>query len=92
MTKFWVSWHHTDKLGEFELHSPWWVSGQRGDDDAASICAAVQADSAQGAMNLVLKSYDETPQSLEWRFVEDRSEDWTPFSGRFPKADWMQWP
>ena len=27
--KFWLSWVHKPEMGEFELHSPWWISGSR---------------------------------------------------------------
>jgi hypothetical protein len=29
MKKYWVSWYSpADLWGKFELHSPWWVSGE----------------------------------------------------------------
>lgn len=91
MKKFWVSWFNPEDLGVFELHSPWWTSGYRGSDDAATICAAIRADHIEGAKDRVLRSYDVIPDDVEWRFVEERPDDWTPFSDRFQKADWMQW-
>jgi len=27
----------------------------------------------------------------EDRFVTQKPADWSPFSDRFPRADWMQW-
>lgn len=93
MKSFWISWwHDIEKLGEFELHSPWWRSGIRMSDDAESICAAIQGYDEAQAKERVLMSYDERPEDLEWRFVEERPDDWSPFSGRFPRAAWMQWP
>jgi hypothetical protein len=89
---FWISWYHTEDLGPFELHSPWWVSGYRGDDDAATICAAVHADSEHAAKNIIDRAYDSPPGQLEFRFCEARGPRWVPFSERFPKAEWMVWP
>ena len=41
--RFWLSWCSVDDtptaLGAFELHSPWWVSGEG--EDYSTICAAV---------------------------------------------------
>jgi hypothetical protein len=93
MKSYWVSWYHKfDNLGEFELHSPWWFSGSRVSDDADTVVAAIRADHEEGAKDRVLRSYDVRPDDVEWRFVEERPYEWVPFSGRFPKADWMQWP
>lgn len=89
MKCFWLSWWHTDKDGTFELHSPWWRSGWRGDD--ASVCAAVRAESEEAAKEIILASFDVRPVDLEWRFCEERPEDWSPFSDRFTRRDWMQW-
>lgn len=94
MTNYWVSWWHlesfnTDDMG-FEIHSPWWISGQRGSDGATSICAAIKAESEESAKAKIIYSYDIT-RILEFRFCEERPDDWTPFSDRFPKRDWMQW-
>lgn len=91
MKSYWVSWYHTENLGGFELNTPWWRSGYRGSDDAPTICAAIRADHEEGARDRVLTSYDVRPDDVEWRFVEERPDDWTPFSGRFPKAGWMDW-
>lgn len=100
MKRFWISWYHTPVMGQFELHSPWWVSGARHVADRLAfdevreeptICAAVQADHEEAAKAIVQASYDVPPHEIEWRFCEERPDDWSPFSGRFPKADWMKW-
>lgn len=101
MKNFWVSWFHKAELGGFELHSPWWVSGARVVADRfnfdeqreePTLCAAVQAVDETAAREVVVSSYDRRPEALEWRFCEPRPDDWTPFSGRFQKQDWMRWP
>lgn len=92
MKSYWVSWYHAPNLGGFELTAPWWVSGTRMNDDAQTIVAAIRADNPEGARDRVLRAYDVRPDDVEWRFVEERPDDWTPFSGRFPKADWMTFP
>jgi hypothetical protein len=91
---WWVSWYNTHTGDAFELHSPWWVSGTRMSDDADTIVAAIRAPSEKAAKGKVIAAYDRPPvTSLEWRFCEERPEDWSPFgSDRFPQAAWMQWP
>lgn len=100
LKKYWVSWFHRDELGAFELTTPWWESGSRISANRLafdepkvepSICAAVMASSPEDAQNRVLLAYDIRPTDIEWRFVEERPADWSPFSGRFPKAAWMEW-
>lgn len=89
---YWLSWYHEGELGTFELHRPWWVSGYRGSDDAATICAAVVATSEYHARNIIDRSYDSPPGQLEFRFVEEQAPGWWPFCDRFRRAAWMRWP
>lgn len=92
LKNFWVSWYDKN-YGKWELHWPWWVSGERLSDGALTICAAVQAESADAAMILIEEAHDEPrPLPLEWRFVHPKTEDWSPFNSRFQRADWMKWP
>jgi hypothetical protein len=92
MKKFWISWYcAADDMGKFELHTPWWISGTRCSDDAETICAAVQAEDEEAAKKAILNSYDDPPKDLEWRFVNERSADWSPFCDRFQQAKWMKW-
>jgi hypothetical protein len=92
MNNYWLSWYHSTALGPFELHSPWWVSGERVSDGAATVCAAVKANDEKSAKLAVIASYDETPTWLEWRFCEEKPVGWEPFGDRFPRGYWMQWP
>jgi hypothetical protein len=95
---YWVSWYcPPDKMGKFELYSPWWVSGMRMHDDAETICAAVQAKNEDQAKLKIIMSHDAdcvawASNEIEWRFVSEKPANWSPFCDRFPKADWMQWP
>lgn len=91
MKKFWLSWWHVEKMGQFELHSPWWFTGYRG-DGAASVVAAVFAESTDAAMQTIREAYDRKDVQPAFRFCEEMSKSWTPFNGRFPRAEWMQWP
>lgn len=88
MKNFWLSWWWLDADGAFELHWPWWISGWR-ESDEASVCAAVRAESEDAARELVLASYDKRPGNVEFRFVEERPDDWTPYNSRFKQGDWM---
>lgn len=90
--RWWVSWYSpADLYGKFELHSPWWVSGSDADERDV-ICAAILAHSEGDAVQTVKECYDDCPPPIEFRFVEERPADWSPFNSRFQKANWMKWP
>jgi hypothetical protein len=91
---FWLSWYSS---GNFTLDHPWWVSGYRIVDSGAtedSIVAAVMATSDADAMDQIRAAHDNDPKACEplWRFVIQKPDGWSPFSERFPRADWMVWP
>jgi hypothetical protein len=85
---WWISWW-SDLARDFELHYPWWVSGEDC-EGRMSVCAAVVAKTEEAAKEIVLSSYDEPPGEIEWRFCERR--DGSPFTDRFPKPGWAMWP
>lgn len=98
---FWLSWFQDEGFGPFTLHSPWWVSGHRITADleteeirskTPTIVAAVAASDEAGAKELIMRSFDKRPVVVVWRFCEERPPEKLPFSDRFPRADWMQWP
>jgi hypothetical protein len=65
----------------------WWISGFREND--RTVVAAVKAPTEDAARELVYAAYDARPDRIEFRFVQRC--DTSPFSDRFPRADWMQW-
>jgi len=87
MRRFWVSWYASSL--DFEVHTPWWVSGYR--DDTPVVCAAVIANDADDAQSVIRACHDDPQAEIEWRFVEERPDDWSPFNSRFKRADWMRW-
>ena len=87
--KYWLSWYDKNKYSEFELHSPWWISGS--DDGAQIICAAVKAENEEAAMELIYAAYDKRPKNIYFRFILQQLDNWIPFCGRFPKERWMKW-
>jgi hypothetical protein len=91
LNKYWISWYCPfGRMGKFELHSPWWVSGES--EDAFTICAAVQAKNEPEAKQIIRQCHDEPrPNTIHWRFCDQRAEDWSPFCDRFPRASWMKW-
>lgn len=91
MKNFWISWYCDQRFSPFCLHSPWWNSGWRVQDDAATIVAAVQADDENGAKEIIYKAYDERPKEIEFRFCDEFPKDESPYSERFPKESWMKW-
>jgi hypothetical protein len=91
---YWLSWYHHPDDGEFELHSPWWVSGfTMSEPQRDTIVAAVQAANEETAWAIVRAAYDTTPTRLEERFCDQLDEKYAqePWTERFPRADWMQW-
>lgn len=87
---WWLSFYAETPLDEFELHSPWWISGY--DADGVSIVvAAVQAPDQSAAWEQVRTAYDTPPASLRQRFIDVQAPDWSPFSERFPQGEWMAW-
>lgn len=87
--RWWVSWYADDK--GFEYHGPWWITGHE-IGGAATIVAAVLANSLEEAKAVIVAAHDKENVELRWRFVEDRPGDWAPFGERFPRGDWMKWP
>lgn len=88
---WWVSWVQPKELhSSFEYHGPWWISGEDDEGHAYTICAAVMAKDEEAAKRVILDAFDAEPGELTWRFAKER--DGSPFSDRFPRADWMRWP
>lgn len=89
--KYWISWwDDVERLPEFERQQPWWTSGED-DEGRVSLCTAAIANSEQEAKDQIRSNYDYPPESLDWRFIQERPEDWSPFNSRFQKASWMEW-
>jgi hypothetical protein len=89
---FWASfWTTTPERWEYE--GPWWVTGETGHhgNTATSICLAVQAESEEQVRAIIVAAHGGTAPD-EWRFVNPRQDDWTPYSNRFRPASWMRWP
>jgi hypothetical protein len=90
LKNFWISWYHEkNQFSPFELSSPWWITGEGQGSD--SICAAIEAEDEIAAKESIYRCYDETPESIQFRFCEERPEHWSPFNDRFRKEKWMQW-
>lgn len=87
--RWWVSWYGA---GAFEYRGPWWVTGHSTTTERATICAAVIAPSADAAQRVIVAAHDSPTPVVQWRFIEARGADWSPFGDRFPRAAWMQWP
>jgi hypothetical protein len=93
---WWLSWYAGAQ--SFILYWPWWVSGTCEDHSnrrligRRAICAAVRAESAAAAKAIIGRAHDPVPDAIDWRFCNEKPDDWIPFNPRFPKADWMRWP
>lgn len=94
--KFWMSFWLPNSVA-FEYKGPWWVSGHRfprgldNDYSEDSICAAVKAESERAAKELLLAGIEQPHQDVEWRFIEEKPADWSPYSGRFQKSEGVEW-
>ena len=87
---FWVRFRH-NASGNFEMHCPWWTTGEDVDGHMF-VCAAVPAGGAAEAKARVLASFDKGHAGgVKLTFVERREDDWAPFSERFPRKSWMVW-
>jgi len=87
--RFWASWY-SPKSESFTLKNPWWISGDTL-DGRLTICAAFKADSEITVIDTIQAAYDNPHTNLSFRFVDNCPADWSPFSDRFPQADWMEW-
>ena len=91
MSQWWASWYVPEGLmPQFELHSPWWITGETFEEPPRlTVVAALRAEDEARARQQFLLAFDEPPEGLEERFIEPF--DGSPYSGRFPRADWMEW-
>lgn len=77
--------------GNYEIHSPSWVSGYgRG----PTVVFAGIAESEDALMEHIENSCLDEGSSVEWRFVEPRADDFIPpYTDRFPgPSSWHVWP
>lgn len=88
MKKYWISWEHNTDYGLFTLTFPWWITGY-GNNMNPQICASILTDT--NPEDYIRFSYDKPPHDIQFRFIEEKPDDWSPFSSRFAKADWMMW-
>jgi hypothetical protein len=91
---WWVSWYAS---GAFTYHGPWWITGYAPDDEGSYsiriICAAVMADSAHNAQQVIWDAHDDPADGFDgWRMTDPCEPGWEPFADRFPRAEWMRWP
>lgn len=87
---YWISWYDAGP-SRFTLDVPWWISAQTA-DGTSIFCAAVWAANEQAAKDLIFNAYDTPPFTIQWRFCHRKEPSWSPFSERFPRAEWMRWP
>ena len=92
--RFWISWVQPTE-DHRPLHYPpgeailgWWCSGEDCATNNSMLCAVVEAASEKQAKRVILKEWPEAG-NVEWRFVEERGDDWLP-GDRFPLSDWMK--
>lgn len=76
--------------GNYEIHSPSWVSGYgRG----PTVVFAGIAESEDDLMEHIEAHCLDEGSSVEWRFVNERDDDYSPYTDRFPgPSSWHVWP
>lgn len=84
--RWWISW--TAEEGP-SLITPWWWEDPYG-HRSYTYYAAVLAPDEVAAVREVVNSYG--GGTLCFRFVERKSDNWHPWSERFPHEPWMIWP
>lgn len=80
------------------LTSPWWPDGVETTETSLGLrqgtapvfVAAVRAVDKAHAERVVFRGV--TGADVVVEFVKEMPSDWSPFSERFPRADWMDWP
>lgn len=98
MKPYWCRFYVlTRELGFFEYEGPWWMSGYTMDDDEQTVvCAAVMADSEDGARKTLEACFDEGHAMARWDNGDELGMDWQPSpkgsGSRFQRAEWMRWP
>lgn len=76
------------------MNFPWWINGcccDKEGNEIDMICAAIRSDNEENAMEIIKSCYDEYQNNIEFRFIFIRDKDWSPFSDRFQKSEWMNW-
>jgi hypothetical protein len=87
MRIYWLSWQSSYDFSDFELHWPWWVSGVG--DGHKCICSAIFAKDEDAVRQVVYDCYDARPDHIEFRFIEERPDDFSPYCDRFAWNEWM---
>lgn len=92
---FWVSWNHRPRHGTFVADFPCWLTYSYigyGRGSYAAYCASAMARDDDEARDIIFRAHRKRPPAIDFRFVDKKRADWSPFSRRFPRADWMVWP
>jgi hypothetical protein len=87
MRIYWLSWENRNEFSNYELHWPWWLSGSC--DGFNTICAAVVGRDEDTVREVVYDCYDARPDHIRFRFIEERPDDFVPYTDRFPWKSWM---
>lgn len=95
LQRYWIGWNHRPDYGQFSLGGPWWEDGpwETPIGTGRFLVSVVRTTSEEETMGVVRKSYlHEYPVDVEFRFCDWRPDGWSPFTARFPRAGWMEWP
>lgn len=86
--RFWISWYQpTEDYRPVKWPLPpeipgFWCSGY-GADDAATLCAVVDAPTEASAKRII-QAKRNWPETHRWRFCEGKEPGWMPPPDRFP--------
>lgn len=87
---FWASWYDLDTYPQFDSNLPSWCTGWRMRDNARTIVCAVKAENEDAVKAIIRRAYGFN-RNIEFRFIEQRPNNWEPFNERFQREDWMEW-
>lgn len=87
---FWLSWYSREKMGEWELYFPWWVTGKLS-NEALIVEAAIPTDTEEQAKEIIYNCYDIDPGNICWRFCDEMTVTQSPFDEAHKREDWMRW-
>lgn len=92
--RYWISWLGSEFPKAIIPSWPWWIDGWTygaSGEQTPIIVGAVVGTSVEQVKQRVTDARI-GGRVKEWRFVEEKPADWTPFNQRYPQQPWMRWP
>jgi len=88
---YFLSWISPCSKKEFEYHGPWWITGMDCDMNDIMV-GAIKASSPEEAVDVMRKSYDNVPETLQVKFCNMLPDEQCIFSDTYKREQCMVWP